>query len=92
MTTISVTAKHIAKGVPERLRALPGRAGHPGRHPRRPSASGSALTISISRGDCAIPYPRAASRSCAFIRAFDDGGNAAVEPFTFELDYPAVTA
>jgi hypothetical protein len=91
MTTINVTAEHIARGEPENcercpvalaiMDALPG-AGVPEVGP-------SQVTFRVADDKWAdIDLPQAAGD---FIETFD-GGTADVEPFTFDLDYPAVTA
>jgi hypothetical protein len=90
MTTVSVTAEHIAKGFPGDCgdcpvwhaitAAIPGLAYLRVRYldiDVRPRPEDDLVIIEIPDG------------VARFIRAFDVGRP--VEPFTFELDYPAVT-
>jgi hypothetical protein len=87
MTAVSVTAGHIAKGEPRSAfscpvacalaDAFPGARCHAGRN---------ALTVYDRCGTrcLRVPHPDSVLK---FIRAFDSGQP--VDPFTFELDYPA---
>ena len=91
MTTISIKAKHLANGVPGDCEHCPVALAILDAIPGPIDVMVGPDEISISRGDLWIPF-RVPQEVVAFIRAFDDGGNEAVDPFTFELDYPAVTA
>jgi hypothetical protein len=90
MTIISVTAEHIAKG-------FPGDCGDcPVWHAIAAAIPGLAylrvryldIDVRPRPGDDMVSIDLPAE-PVAFIRAFDVGRP--VEPFTFELDYPAVT-
>jgi hypothetical protein len=91
MTTINVTAEHIERGKPEECEWCPVALAIMDALPaaRVPSVGPSEVTFQAGIdkwADIALP-PEAID----FIETFD-GGTADVEPFTFELDYPAVTA
>ena len=91
MTAINVTAGHIARGEPENCEACPVALAIMDALPSAgvPSVGPSEVTFRVAVDKWVdIDLPRAVSD---FIETFD-GGTADVEPFTFELDYPAVTA
>jgi hypothetical protein len=92
MTTVTVTAEHIAKGQPRSAfscpiafaleDALPGTNCYAGRDNLTVYAHGGCAPWSVR-----VRHPDSVLK---FIRAFDSG--LPVEPFTFELDYPAEVA
>jgi hypothetical protein len=93
VTAVSVTAEHIARGVPRSAfscpvayaleEAFPGTDCYAGRDNLTvyDSDSGGGLRMRVR-----VPHPDSVLK---FIRAFDS--DQPVEPFTFELDYPAAT-
>jgi hypothetical protein len=95
MTTISVTAEHIANGTPGSswgcAIVLAIRDAFPG----VVDASAGEVTASlIIEDEYGAPLPGVdldlPDAACDFVEAFDNEWD--VEPFTFDLDYPAVTA
>jgi hypothetical protein len=93
MTAVSVTAGHIARGKRQDAERC---AIALALHDVFPDAeyimvSGDGITLQPCTDDAwmaeaeIMPPPEVA----AFVEAFDDGND--VEPFTFELDYPAAT-
>jgi hypothetical protein len=89
MTTISVTAEHIAKGRPGDCRFCPVALAVEDAFPGTNCwVARDTLTLySNGRQRLRVPHPGTVLK---FIRAFDSADP--VEPFTFELDYPAVAA
>lgn len=92
MTAINVTAQHIAKGERDSCRFCP--VAHAIREalPDIELVAVDSAFASLGHPDAwpacrEIALPEAATR---FIEAFDGGDP--VRPFTFDLDYPAVTA
>jgi len=94
MTAITVTAQHIARGQPRSAfscpiafaleDAFPGTDCYAGRdnmtvYPHDPDGGCAPWSLRVPHPDSVLE----------FIRAFDS--DLPVEPFTFELDYPAVT-
>jgi len=89
MTTVSVTAEHIAEGVPGDACACPVAFAVRDAFPHAQDVTVGDLYISMyDRGQSRLLIMPADVR--ALIGAIDR--NRAVDPFTFELDYPAVTA
>jgi hypothetical protein len=88
MTTISVTAGHIAKGRPGDCRLCPvALAVEDVFLGTNCWAARYTLTLYSNGQRLRVPHPGSVLK---FIRAFDSAEP--VEPFTFELDYPAVAA
>lgn len=90
MTTITVTAQHIAKGGRDSYRRCPVARAVSEALPGVELVAVDSARVSLGFGwpqYREIDLPDAATR---FIEAFDLGDP--VEPFSFELDYPAVTA
>lgn len=89
MTAVSVTARRIAKGVPGDCGWCPVALAMAVAFPGLTYLSVGLTDIIvqfIEGGKVSLSTPREVHE---FIRAFDLGQP--VEPFTFELDYPAVT-
>jgi hypothetical protein len=88
MTVISVTAEHIAKGFPGDCRFCPVALAIEDAFPGTNCyAARDALTLYFNGQSLRVPHPGSVLK---FIRAFDSAEP--VEPFSFDLDYPAVTA
>ena len=88
MTAVSVTARHIATGIREDCEGCPVALAVIDALPDIPYVivSPEAITVGPIDAETRITPP---AKVQDFIWAFDGGG--LVEPFTFELDYPAVT-
>ena len=89
MTTVSVTAEHIANGVPGSgwgcAVALAIEEAFPGCE----DVSVSEATACICCEDVEPAWVDLPASAADFIEAFDNEWD--VEPFTFDLDYPEVT-
>jgi hypothetical protein len=88
VTTINVTAGHIAKSRRQDCWRCPVALAIRSAFPNATAIEVTAAWAGISDGEqyAEIRLPLEASE---FIWEFDDGGTP--EPFTFDLDYPAVT-
>jgi hypothetical protein len=91
MTTVSVTAGHIAKGQRDSCRRCPVALAINETFPDTELVAVDSAYVTMGRGPLRggwieLELPDAATR---FIEAFDC--HDPVEPFTFDLDYPAVT-
>jgi hypothetical protein len=92
MTTINVTAGHIAKGEHDSCRFCPVALAMKEAFPDAELVAVDSARVIMGgglrrRGWVELDLPDAATR---FIEAFDAGDP--VQPFSFDLDYPAVTA
>jgi hypothetical protein len=88
MTAVSVTAGHIAKGVRHSCRLCPVARALTEAFPDAELLAVDSAHVAMGEPGrwAEVDLPAVATR---FIEAFDHGGP--VEPFTFDLDYPAVT-
>jgi hypothetical protein len=92
MTAINVTAEHIAKGEHDSCRFCPVALAMKEAFPDAELVAVDSAHVTMGGGPrrggwIELDLPDAATR---FIEAFDVGDP--VQPFTFELDYPAVAA
>lgn len=89
MTTINVTARHIAAGEPGDCRFCPIALAVESAFPDATEIQVTGSSLSISRGarhfETLLPW-----KAIDFIRAYDEAGF--VVPFSFDLDYPEVAA
>ncbi len=88
MTAISVTAEHIAKGEPENRERCPVALAIMDALPNATAIEVTGTLLSISHGEQFFTT-RLPPKASEFVRDFDD--SEPVQPFTFDLDYPAVT-
>ena len=87
MTTINVTAEHITDGARGNPWGCAIALALKTAFPDAELVSVGVTDFDIDDRVYDIPFPREAS---TWIEAFDRGGE--VEPFSFDVDYPAVTA
>ena len=84
MTTINVTAEHIARGEPQDCRLCPVALALGDAFPEATYISVTGLYVRMETREHELP-----AEAQRFTWNFDSGRP--VEPFAFELDYPAVT-
>ena len=89
MTAVNVTAGHIAEGEPGNCERCAVALAIRDTFPDLPYSlvGPEEITMGPIDAETSLPTPREA---VFFMLVFDNGDH--VEPFTFELDYPAVTA
>ena len=91
MTTISVRAKHIAKGKRQDCERCPIALAILDAIPGIDGIAVGPDEIAISSGELRLPFS-APDEVLNFVWAFDQDGADAVAPFSFDLDYPEVAA
>lgn len=90
MTTISVTAEHITKGKRQMCEFCPVALAAIDAFPDLTRIVVGTTEMTITDGNGKLTDIELPPSAIEFIEAFDD--EQGVEPFTFELDYPAVAA